>query len=191
VPTDGKSRDRFFCKFCCKFSCIANSDIAVCRKSRALGKLGRSGNRFMQQSPISSVPGNRVTRYRNSQPRFVRLYGLGESGGKIARDIGGWAGPNVAVQSGNRAVGWREIAGDEADPETNMIVVVCEEGDHVLFNADHNKPKSLVTFVLLQKVSNALVVADENFAKARNRCDLFVTTSDADYVGDLISNLAS
>jgi hypothetical protein len=145
----------------------------------------------MQQSPISSVPGNRVARYRNSEPRFVRLYGLGEYGGKIARDIGGWAGPNVAVRSGNRAVGWQEIAGDEVDPETNMIVVVCEEGDHVLFNADHNKPKSLVTFVLLQKVSNALVVADENFAKARNRCDLFVTTSDADYVSDLISNLAS
>ena len=72
-----------------------------------------------------------------------------------------------------------------------MVVIVCGEGDQVLFNADQDKPKSLVTFVLLQKISNALVVADENFAKARNRCDLFVTTSDADYVGDLISNLVS
>jgi hypothetical protein len=160
-------------------------------KRCALAKLGRSGSRLMQQSPTSSVPGNRIARYRNSQPRFVRVYGLGEYGGQIARHIGGWAGPNVAVRSGNQAVGWPEIAGDEADPETNMIVVVCEEGDHVLFNADHNKPKSLVTFILLQKVSNALVVADENFAKARNRCDLFVTTSDADYVSDLINNLAS
>jgi hypothetical protein len=145
----------------------------------------------MQQSPISSVPGNRVARYRNSEPRCIRLYGLGEQATKIVRDVGERSGPNVAVRSGNHIVGWREIAGDELDPETNMVVIVCGEGDHVLFNADHDKPKSLVTFVLLQKISNALVVADENFAKARNRCDLFVTTSDADYVGDLISNLAS
>ena len=52
-------------------------------------------------------------------------------------------------------------------------------------------PNSLVTFVVLQKVSNALVAGHASFARVRNQSDLFVTTSDADYVSDLIDNLAS
>jgi len=137
------------------------------------------------------IPGGRIDDYRNSKPRFIRLYGLGDRGAKIARDIGRQAGPNVAVKSGSQPVGWHEIAGDMPDPNTNMVVIVCGEGDQVLFKADEDKPDSLVTFVVLQKVSNALVVGDENFARARNQSDLFVTTSDADYVSDLIDNLAS
>jgi hypothetical protein len=144
---------------------------------------------FMQQQ--SAVPGVRISDYRNSTPRAVRLYGLGEKGAAIVRDIGRNAGANVAVGSGNRSVGWPDIAGDGAGSGVNMIVIVCGEGDQILFNGDDNKPDSLVTFVVLQKTSNALVATDEKFARARNRCDLFVTTSDTDYVGELIDNLAS
>jgi hypothetical protein len=144
---------------------------------------------FMQLP--NAVPGVRISDYRNSTPRAVRLYGLGEQGARIVRDISRNAGANVAVGSGNRSVGWPDIAEDGADRGVNMIVIVCGEGDQILFNGDDNKPDSLVTFVVLQKTSNALVATDEKFARARNRCDLFVTTSDTDYVGELIDNLAS
>jgi hypothetical protein len=145
----------------------------------------------MQLSQDTTIPGSRIAGYRNSKPRSVRLYGLGEQGAKIVRNVGAQSGPNVAVGSGNHRAGWREIAGSTTNPDVNMVVIVCGEGDHLLFNGDDNKPDSLVTFVLVQKVSNALVVTDEKFSRARNHCDLFVTTSDTDYVGDLISNLAS
>ncbi len=145
----------------------------------------------MQQPIASSIPGGRIDGYRNSRPRSVRLYGLGQRGMEIARHIGRQAGANVAVKSGSDRVGWHEIAGDMPDPDTNMVIIVCGDGDQALFDADEHKPDSLVTFVLLQKTSNALVVGDENFARARSRSDLFVTTSDADYVVDLIENLAS
>jgi hypothetical protein len=145
----------------------------------------------MQLSPDASIPGSRIDGYRNSQPRSVRLYGLGEQGSKIVQNIGSHSGSNVAVRSGKRRAGWQEIAGAPADSGTNMVVIVCGEGDQILFDGDDNKPDSLVTFVLVQKVANALVVTDEKFSRARNHCDLFVTTSDTDYVSDLIGNLAS
>ncbi len=145
----------------------------------------------MQQQIAPPIPGGRIADYRNSQPRFVRLYGLGDRGASLAHAIAREAGPNVAIRSGSEPVGWHEIAGEMPDPNTNMVVIVCGEGDQALFKADGNKPDSLVTFVVLQKVSNALVAGDENFARVRNQSDLFVTTSDADYVSDLIGNLAS
>ena len=145
----------------------------------------------MQPYPDTTIPGGRIADYRNSKPRSVKLYGLGEQGAKIVRNVGAQSVPNVAVGSGNHRVGWPEIAGSITDPDVNMVVIVCGEGYHLLFNGDHNKPDSLVTFVLVQKVSNAHVVTDERFSRARNHCDLFVTTSDTDYVSDLIGNLAS
>lgn len=145
----------------------------------------------MQQSPNLSVPGGRIGRYRNSEPRSVRLFGLGEKGAKIVGEIGAQSRPNVAVLSSRDRVGWSEIAGDRSGAETNMVVIVCGEGDQILFDGDENKPGPLVTFVLLQETCNALIVTNEKFARARNRCDLFVTTSDTDYVSDLVRNLAS
>jgi hypothetical protein len=45
--------------------------------------------------------------------------------------------------------------------------------------------------VLLQPQGNLLVVRNDSVSAARGSTDLFVTTSDRDYVGDLIDNLAS
>jgi hypothetical protein len=145
----------------------------------------------MQQSPNLSVPAGRIINYRNSQPRSVRLFGLGEKGARIVDEVAAQSRPNVAVLSSRKRVGWSEIVGDGSGAETNMVVIVCAEGDQIFFNGDENKPRLPVTFVVLQEACNALIVANENFARARNRCDLFVTTSDADYVHDLIGNLAS
>jgi hypothetical protein len=69
------------------------------------------------------------------------------------------------------------------------------EGDAHLFRPLAGRPDVLVTFVLLQATSHPLVPQDPAFApeleRARACCDLFVTTSDGDYVAELIDNLAS
>ena len=70
-----------------------------------------------------------------------------------------------------------------------MIVIVCAEGDEGLFRPEQGKPDMLVTFVLL--TVNRLAAGDQRLAKARGFADLFVTTSDVDYVSELIDNLAS
>jgi hypothetical protein len=145
----------------------------------------------MDQVPASDIPGRRIGNYRNSSRRFIKLYGLGSTGATVARSIGARGLPNVEVRTGSGAAGWSEITGVAPDPATNMVVIVCGEGDEGLFRPDRSRPASLVTFVLLQDQGNLLVVREESVASARNSADLFVTTSDRDYVADLIDNLAS
>jgi hypothetical protein len=149
-------------------------------------------NHAMQPAPdLATIPGRRIGHYRNSARRVIKLYGLGQTGATIAQAIGARGLPNVEVRTGSRAAGWDEIAGREPDPATNMVVIVCGEGDEGLFRPERTRPPSLVTFVLLQRQGNLLVVREECVSRARGSADLFVTTSDRDYVADLIDNLAS
>jgi len=145
----------------------------------------------MQPAPdLSAIPGRRIGHYRNSARRHIKLFGLGDTGAGIARAIGSRGLPNVEVRTGDRAGSWSEIAG-KPDPATNMVVIVCGEGDEARFRPERERPSSLVTFVLLQRQGNLLVVRQDSVAHARGSADLFVTTSDPDYVADLIDNLAS
>ena len=141
-------------------------------------------------SDLATIPGRRIGHYRNSSQRFIKLYGLGKTGASVARAVGERRLPNVEVRTGSRAADWAEIAG-APDPATNMVVIVCAEGDEGLFRPERERPQSLVTFVLLQPEGDLLVVRKQSLASARGSADLFVTTSDRDYVADLIDNLAS
>ncbi len=140
---------------------------------------------------LAAIPGRRIGHYRNSARRHIKLYGLGRIGASVAQAVGTRDLPNVEVRTGIGAAGWAEIAGSAPDRETNMVVIVCGEGDEELFRPEPQRPSSLVTFVLLQRQGNLLVVRQDSVARARGSADLFVTTSDRDYVADLIDNLAS
>ncbi len=139
----------------------------------------------------AALPGSRMGGYRNSSPRLIRLLGLGEEGSKVARKVAQRGRPNVEVRTNARPVGWEEIAEARPGAPTNMIVIVCAEGDERLFRPQRGKPDMLVTFVLLQHGQRQPAAPDQRAANARGFSDLFVTTSDADYVSDLIDNLAS
>jgi hypothetical protein len=146
----------------------------------------------MQPAPdLATIPGRRIGHYRNSSRRRIKLYGLGQIGASVARAVGARGLANVEVRSGTGAAGWAEITGGASDRDTNMVVIVCGEGDEELFRPEPERPESLVTFVLLQRQGNLLVVRERSVSGARGSADLFVTTSDRDYVADLIDNLAS
>ena len=139
----------------------------------------------------AEIPGGRIGHYRNSSPRRIRLLGLGEAGANVARSVARRRLPNVEVMTNARPVGWDELAGERPGERTNMLVIVCAEGDERLFRPERGKPDMLVTFVLLQRTSGIPPAGDQRVANARGFSDLFVTTSDADYVAELIDNLAS
>lgn len=142
-------------------------------------------------SATARVPGDRITGYRNSSPRFIRLLGLGKHGSRVARAVATRGFPNVEVVTNARPVGWDDIAKERPGHRTNMVVVVCGEGDERLFSPTQGKPDMLVTFVVLKESDQVLATDDRRLAQMRGQSDLFVTTSDSDYVGDLIDNLAS
>jgi hypothetical protein len=137
------------------------------------------------------IPGARIAGYRNSSPRLIRLLGLGEHGSRVAREVAARGFPNVEVETNARPVGWDDIAKERPGERTNMVVVVCGEGDERLFSPTQGKPSMLVTFVVLKESSEAPATDDLRLAQMRGLSDLFVTTSDSDYVRDLIDNLAS
>ena len=139
----------------------------------------------------AAIPGGRIAGYRNSSPRLIRLLGLGERGGKVARAVATRGLPNVEVMTNARPVGWDDIASERPGERTNMVVIVCGEGDERLFNPSQGKPSMLVTFVVLKQSGDVPETDEARVATMRGLSDLFVTTSDGDYVGDLIDNLAS
>jgi hypothetical protein len=139
----------------------------------------------------AAIPGSRIGHYRNSFPRLIRLLGLGDAGAKVARSVAERGLPNVEVMTNSRPVGWDGLADERPGERTNMLVIVCAEGDERLFRPERGKPDMLVTFVLLQSTGSMPAAGDQRVANARGFSDLFVTTSDADYVAELIDNLAS
>jgi hypothetical protein len=139
-------------------------------------------------APAMAIPGCRIEGYRNSVPRLIRVVGLGEACSTVARTVAERALPNVDVMTDAMPVGWADVASERSGAHTNMIVIVCAEGDQRLFCPKRGKPDMLVTFVLLRNNGSP---DDPQVANARSFSDLFVTTSDADYVFDLIDNLAS
>ena len=138
----------------------------------------------------AAIPGSRIGDYRNSSPRRIRLLGLGAEGMEVARKIAARGLPNVEVLTHARPVGWDDIAHDRPGTAPNMVVIVCAEGDERVFRPQRGKPDMLVTFVLLEERAHRPAVRD-TVANVRGFADLFVTTSDADYVADRIDNLAS
>ncbi len=147
---------------------------------------------FAETAP--TVPGRRIAGYRNSTPRRIRLLGLGEYGSRVVREIATRGRPNVEVATDARPVGWDDIVAPSTPPggeRTNMIVIVCGEGDEALFSPMRGKPDMLVTFVVLKESEAFEEPEGPRIAQMRGLSDLFVTTSDCDYVGDLIDNLAS
>ncbi len=143
---------------------------------------------FPETAPI---PGGRIAGYRNSSPRLIRLLGLGEHGSRVAREVAARGLPNVEVETNAKPVGWDDIAGDRPGARANMVVIVCGEGDERLFSPAQGKPDMLVTFIVLKDIEEVPAADDSRLAQMRGQSDLFVTTSDSDYVGDLIDNLAS
>ena len=150
----------------------------------------------MQHPPATvstAIPGARIPNYRNSDQRAIRLIGLGPAAGALVSRISARGLPNVAVMTRDAPVGWPAIVGEKPGCGLNMIVIVCHEGDARLFRPTAGRPDVLVTFVLLRREGHPLAAgdADPDVERARACCDLFVTTSDRDYVSELIDNLAS
>jgi hypothetical protein len=139
----------------------------------------------------ATIPGGRIAGYRSSSPRLIRLLGLGQHGSAVAREVAARGLPNVEVVTNARPVGWDDIATERPGERTNMVVIVCGEGDERLFNPAQGKPNMLVTFVVLKHSGDMPATDEARVAAMRGLSDLFVTTSDGDYVGDLIDNLAS
>src|SRR6516165_6979016 len=132
------------------------------------------------------VPGERLGGYRNSRRRRLRVVGLGERGSHIVQEVARRGYRNVVISTDVRRVGWKEIVGGEPTELPNLVIIVCGEGEEHLFGPTHGKPDMLVTFVVLSELACGPADQEATAAQIRGLSDVFVTTSDSDYVGDLV-----
>jgi hypothetical protein len=135
----------------------------------------------------------RIGGYRNSAPRRVKLIGLGESAKAVVARIAQAGLPNVLVapQAEDARTAALDAPVEGASP--NMIVLVYRSGDRVALPRLSEQRKLLVTLVRLEDAGTdpRADARDPNAEELRAIADLFITTTDADFVLELVTNLAS
>lgn len=143
--------------------------------------------------------------YPNSRPRAIKLFGLGEGGGEIARAIAARGLSQVeAIVAGAPRSGTgpadilRTIASEGSDVaraigESDMVFVVAREGDNVALapaigQLAHDR-KVLVTGMLIQGREGDLPRG--TLDALRSASDMLVIVSDTDYVGEMLAALGA
>ncbi len=141
--------------------------------------------------PSTHIPGMRIPNYRNSAPRTIRLCGIGEAAREVVSRIAQRGLPNVQIATGTAAADPTADAGAPPRRDADLIVIVCGTGDAHLFRPLERRPGVPLTFILLQHEGRPAPADPAELDEMRAQSDLFVTTSDRDYVSELIDNLAS
>jgi hypothetical protein len=133
----------------------------------------------------------RLQSYRNSVPRQVKLLGIGEGGLEIVKRIAQAGLPNVMPVPLSDGAQLAPLDAPVAGRRPNIIVLVYRSGDPAVIPAVIERPAPLVSFVLLEPLGQASQGKSETVRRLRAIADVFVTTSDDDFVFDLVGNLAS
>ena len=97
---------------------------------------------------VAPIPGSRISGYRNSSPRLISAARqLGQHGRRIVRGVETRGFPNVEVATTTRPLGWEDIAKERRGERTNMIIIVCGEGDERLFSPAQGKPDMYLSWL--------------------------------------------
>jgi hypothetical protein len=98
--------------------------------------------------------------------------------------------PNVSVARHPAGIPVFPIRRSNGGTRPNIIVVVYRSGDEVVVPSIEGKSDQLVTLIILED-DDVLGDDNERTRAVRAMADLFLTTSDRDFVFELVSNLAS
>lgn len=128
------------------------------------------------------IPGRRIGGYRNARPRVATLLGLGSGGEEIVRSLleapeGFWRrhDPDARVDSG---------------PVPEFLVLVHRSGDS--YDGEPVRgtgPGQLATLVIIDDEAGTGSAPIET--AIRRQAQLLVRTRDADFVRELLTNLAT
>ena len=134
----------------------------------------------------------RIDHHRNSSPRLIRLLGLGEKGGKVARKVANARPAQCPGLTDAKPVGWKDIATTMARrPDQYDRHRLRARATSACFARSTASPICWSPSSCCKASAIRGRPESTRVANVRGFSDLFVTTSDADYVSELIDNLAS
>jgi hypothetical protein len=74
----------------------------------------------------------------------------------------------------------------------NAVIVVYQKGEHAAFPFLTDRTASMLSLIVLETPSDTInVETDKKVRQIQKVADLYVTTSDTDFVHELVDNLAS
>lgn len=144
------------------------------------------------QTFLGGLPGDRITDYRNSTPRYVKLLGIGESARALVERFNDEHRDNILMSGPLNPAGLQPLDEPVNGIRPNAVIVVYEKGEDVKFPFLTDRTASMLSFIVVEP--NDTSVEGENNKKLRELravADLYVTTSDREFVAELVNNLAS
>lgn len=139
---------------------------------------------------VESRPGARVQGYRNSRPRRVKLIGLGDTAHALAEDIAAAMGAGVLLGLPDAALPLDAPVGG-VTPGALIVVMHALDGAPGLPPVVDRTAATLSVVLLEPPGARPGVAALAATNRLRGVADMFASTSDPDFVRDLVANLAS
>lgn len=139
-----------------------------------------------------SRPGARIQGYRNSSPRCIKVLAVGENARELIAQVHEAVPGNVLMSGSLTPNGLQPMDEPVNGIAPHAVVVVHQQGEQDQFPFLIERTSAMLSFIVLEnegilnEQSESLTVR-----KLRAIADLFVTTSDQEFVGELVSNLAS
>lgn len=139
---------------------------------------------------MAARPGSRVQGYRNSRPRQVKLIALGHAARALAEDIAASAGPGVLLGAADASLPLDAPVGG-VQPGALVVVMHALDGAPGL-PAVVDRTAATLSVVLLEPPGTRPGPETQRAAnRIRGVADMFASTSDPDFVRELVVNLSS
>lgn len=139
---------------------------------------------------LDRKPGKRIDGYRNSEPRLVKVLGVGTAAGAAMERYSRSRGSNVLaplhVDAGSPVP--IDEAVDGIRPNA-IVLVVYGAFDHFPFLTE--RTAATLSVIVIETEDGKQDHTRSALPAVRAVADLFISTSDPDFVHELIENLAS
>lgn len=144
------------------------------------------------QSFLSRHPGRRINDYRNSTPRYVKVLGVGETAKTIVEQFNDENRENVLTSGQINPMRLEPMDEPVDGMRPNAVIVVYQNGEQAKFPFLVERTASMLSLIVLDPPgSKADSDASRKIREIQSVADLYVTTSDQDFVAELVNNLAS
>ena len=144
------------------------------------------------QSLISRHPGTRIQGYRNSAPRYVKVVAMGPKAEAALERLNRNERENILMSGRVDSTKPEPMDAPVNGLKPHAVIVVHQQGESSVFPFRIERTASMLSLVVLETVG-PLNEQRENrtMREIRALADLFVTTTDGDFVQELVDNLAS
>ena len=144
------------------------------------------------QTFLSRQPGRRIEGYRNSSPRYIKVLGVGDSARAIVERFSDRQRANVITTEPLNPLRLQAMDEPVGGIRPDAVIIVYQKGEPARFPFLTDRTASMLSLIVLEAAEGVPETeANRKVQEIKAVADLYVTTSDTDFVSELVDNLAS